>query len=745
MSLRKTVIFTIVITFIGLFALLIINLRTILSDYFYLQERNSIIYDLQRSQSAIQSEIDTFHALMTDWVKASGASPSSEPNLQNLQSQLSKTTLETLRVAFATAFDLTGVQLFTNTLLPTQVDLSQGDSLNNLLGQPDQSMTGLYLTPSGSFLLDRQVIKDVQGTTRAVIIFGRSVDPARVGGSAQFPGLQPRLLSAQDPTVPQEVTGALARSAGNPQPYIQIQDQDVIIGYAVQKNMLGQPNIILKLTEPRSVYRNGQLMINYLILFLVLASIIFSIIMLLLMERLIVSRLLKLGSEVNQITVSGDPSARVTVNRQDELSRLSLNINSLLESVQSSAKAQAESLQVLSQLEHNLREQVNRLETLHLISRSFLPQSDAPVTMTEITRQSVEKMGFDSALLMSAKPHQAILRIFAQSGAIQFTPGDDTLQRLISEFWRTGESSYVVINPGRSLPQNYRAAAIHLLYESENEVYLLCVLSKETLYFSEQKEFLQAFVNLAEIKLQSAFLYEAVRNGRETLSALSHRLVQIQEEERRWIAQELHDEIGQSLTGLKLTIDSTAHQSLAQAKETLVQAQAIVNDLIGRVRQISLDLRPAMLDDLGLLPSLLWLFERYQQQTGIEIDFSHHNIEGLRFPSEHETAVYRVIQEALTNAARHAKTDRVSIQVWSVDSTINARIEDRGEGFDLPSVLSSPKTRGLLGIRERIAFLRGKLTIDTSPGQGTCLTIELPLTDYPSIAELPYDHQDSPG
>lgn len=86
----------------------------------------------------------------------------------------------------------------------------------------------------------------------------------------------------------------------------------------------------------------------------------------------------------------------------------------------------------------------------------------------------------------------------------------------------------------------------------------MCIEQGNALLF-EQKEFLQAFVNLAEIKLQSAFLYEAVRNGRETLSALSHRLVQIQEEERRWIAQELHDEIGQSLTGLKLTIDSTAH------------------------------------------------------------------------------------------------------------------------------------------------------------------------------------------
>ena len=243
---------------------------------------------------------------------------------------------------------------------------------------------------------------------------------------------------------------------------------------------------------------------------------------------------------------------------------------------------------------------------------------------------------------------------------------------------------------------------------------------------------------MAEIKLQSAFLFEAVRNGRETLSALSHRLVEIQEEERRWIAQELHDEIGQILTGLKLVIDSTAHQSPAQIMVTLHHAQTIVNDLIGRVRQISLDLRPAMLDDLGLLPSLVWLFERYRQQTGIEIEFSHFNIENLRFLSEHETAVYRVIQEALTNVARHAKTDRVTIQLWSDESSINARIEDHGEGFDLSAVLNSPKTRGLLGIRERITFLKGKLWIDTSPGQGTSLSIELPLGE---IAYPPEDIQ----
>ena len=112
----------------------------------------------------------------------------------------------------------------------------------------------------------------------------------------------------------------------------------------------------------------------------------------------------------------------------------------------------------------------------------------------------------------------------------------------------------------------------------------------------------------------------------------------------------------------------------------LEQARGIVNDLLGRVRSLSFDLRPAALDQFGLLPALLALFERFTDQTGVQVEFKHEGIEG-RFPPEVETTAYRIVQEALTNIARHAGVGTATVRVWSAAESLGLQIEDRGRGF----------------------------------------------------------------
>jgi signal transduction histidine kinase len=151
----------------------------------------------------------------------------------------------------------------------------------------------------------------------------------------------------------------------------------------------------------------------------------------------------------------------------------------------------------------------------------------------------------------------------------------------------------------------------------------------------------------------------------------------------------------------------------------------LVNGLMKQVRELSLTLRPTMLDDLGLLPTLLWHFERYETQTQVNVVFGHANLEA-RFASETETAAYRIVQEALTNVARYAGVNEVSVRLWADDDVLGIEIRDDGIGFDAESGASLTSS-GLNGMRERALLLQGKLEIDSAPGEGTRIVGELPL------------------
>ncbi|HKO96424.1 MAG TPA: PAS domain S-box protein [Pyrinomonadaceae bacterium] len=228
---------------------------------------------------------------------------------------------------------------------------------------------------------------------------------------------------------------------------------------------------------------------------------------------------------------------------------------------------------------------------------------------------------------------------------------------------------------------------------------------------------------------------EAQREYSERLKFLSRRLMEVQESERRNIALELHDEIGQVLTGLKLTLEMGTRLPAAEVGASLEQAGTLVNELMARVRKLSLDLRPAMLDDLGLLPTLLWHFEHYSAQTQIRVNFKHSGLEKRRFAPEVETAAYRLVQEALTNIARHAQVDEALVRFSTHQNTLLIEVEDYGTGFDVKSVLAAGGTSGLAGMRERAMLLGGRLNVDSRPGAGTRLIAELNIGMEPRLLE----------
>ena len=252
-------------------------------------------------------------------------------------------------------------------------------------------------------------------------------------------------------------------------------------------------------------------------------------------------------------------------------------------------------------------------------------------------------------------------------------------------------------------------------------------------YTRDDQVLVQDLADRAALTIQNAQLFEQVRGAHERLRALSRLVLQAQEAERRAIARELHDEIGQQLTGLGLLL-SSQHSSPDQ----LTDAQALVRDLIARLRNLSLDLRPAMLDDLGLLPALVWLFERYTAQTHIAVRFEHRLREEQRFAPEVETTAYRIVQEALTNVARHAGVSEVTVRLWLDAATLSVIIVDQGRGFDLQTVQTNLSS-GLAGMVERAALSGGHLTIESTPGTGTRVTASLPLDTNGASREQEHD------
>ncbi len=214
----------------------------------------------------------------------------------------------------------------------------------------------------------------------------------------------------------------------------------------------------------------------------------------------------------------------------------------------------------------------------------------------------------------------------------------------------------------------------------------------------------------------------------DELKLLSRKVIDVQENERRRLAMDLHDEIGQQLTVLKLLLENPNAENDNDLRLNWEKALTMINELLHLIRELSIDLRPSVLDDLGLVAALDWLIKRYSRRTNVQVIHNLNPLEERRFPDLIETTTFRFVQEALTNVARHAGVSEAMVTLDIAPNLLQVLVLDSGKGFDINRIPPGNST-GISGMRERVMYAGGTFHLQSTPGEGTMVQAEFPLLE----------------
>ncbi|HTK88173.1 MAG TPA: sensor histidine kinase [Nitrospiraceae bacterium] len=249
-------------------------------------------------------------------------------------------------------------------------------------------------------------------------------------------------------------------------------------------------------------------------------------------------------------------------------------------------------------------------------------------------------------------------------------------------------------------------------------------------FLAEERDLINSLADSVSSYLNRKQAEAALRQTHERLQALSQRLMHVQEQERRHLSRDLHDEIGQALTAVKMNLQTLQRGSDAPSiAPSLSDSINIIDHIMQHVRDLSLDLRPSLLDDLGLVSAVRWYVTRQAERAGWKVEIlAEDSLSHL--PADMAVACYRIVQEAITNAMRHAEARHVSVALHKDDRELAIVVRDDGVGFDVMHAqqrAAQGQSLGLLGMEERIRLLEGRLSIHSSPGTGTEVTASIPL------------------
>jgi signal transduction histidine kinase len=383
-----------------------------------------------------------------------------------------------------------------------------------------------------------------------------------------------------------------------------------------------------------------------------------------------------------------------------------------------------------------LSHRVNDLATLNDSSRKLLNNFDFGSIYRTICELAVTRLGFDVAWI---EPQEVVIR--GESSITVYGIPQNSIhhikanweQNTTSKDWenvliRTADEIILPKDNNNLVYQSY--AALPLVFSGE-KIGVIKLLSKDKLFFTtESIQLTQSYANLAAVAIQNTWLYDQVQHSNQQLHALSQRLLKAQEEERLHLSRELHDESGQLLAALSVQLgllekDADKREII---KPRIFELKKTANNLQENLHKLAVDLRPASLDHLGLVKAIQQHIDEFSRQYKIRVEFEAVNMDKVRLPIEAETALFRIVQEALTNIGLHARATQVDVLISKNDNHVVTIIDDNGVGFSFPSI-TADQHLGLFGMRERIEMLSGEFTVESTAGKGTTVKAEVPYDD----------------
>ncbi len=394
--------------------------------------------------------------------------------------------------------------------------------------------------------------------------------------------------------------------------------------------------------------------------------------------------------------------------------------------------------------DNELQQKIDDLDTLNHASKTFLGNFDRESTFFTICQLAVEKLGVNAAWIETFIPGESRLKTIANVGInladvekVKISWKDNWKLAQFSEEsadWHKaieGASPVIFNQPETHSDFGFAAYAIFPLTFGGKFLGALKLLSRQKdFYNSDRQLLLQSYANLSAVAIQNTWLFDQVRSGNEQLHALSQRLMKAQEEERLHLSRELHDESGQLLAALMVQLGLLEREG--QKPDSLhghvEELKHFASEIQSNLHRLAMNLRPASLDHMGLVPALEQYVKDFIQQVQLKVEFESVGMQSRRLPNVMETALFRIAQESLTNVVLHAQASRVDLLLTCRNNQVVLIVEDDGIGF-IPADSTGLDHLGLFGMHERIEMLGGKLTVESSPGKGTMVRVEVPIND----------------